>query len=148
MLTLSAAGSVVLGAVVALVLAAGLIALYIGLRMRRDATHDRAVAARLEVLQATSPAAPMIVRADGRVECPQQLEDWLGLAMPPATLRDLSEGEHGLDSGSAQALNDAVRGAQRAARPFRVVCSSTTKWCRSIPSTVARLWQRRQAMWR
>ncbi|GAA4773663.1 PAS domain-containing sensor histidine kinase [Stakelama sediminis] len=120
MLTLSAAGSVILGAVVALVLAAGLIALYIGLRMRRDATHDRAVAARLEVLQATSPAAPMIVRADGRVECPQQLEDWLGLAMPPATLRDLSEGEHGLDSGSAQALNDAVRGAQRAARPFRV----------------------------
>ncbi|MBN8807582.1 MAG: PAS-domain containing protein [Sphingomonas sp.] len=73
---------------------------------------------RLAALLGVGPALAMVVRADGRLELPDRLADWLGLAPPPRFLADLASPGAGLSSDDAAALGEAVTAAQRAGEPF------------------------------
>ena len=46
--------------------------------------------ARLQALVWGSPAQAMMVRADGRIEVPRRLADWLGLETIPRDLDELA----------------------------------------------------------
>ena len=70
--------------------------LFAGLRLRAEARETADRDARLAALVAGSPAQAMIVRADGRVEVPRRLADWLGLDLLPRELADLAGIESGL----------------------------------------------------
>ncbi|MBR0551713.1 PAS-domain containing protein [Sphingomonadaceae bacterium LXI357] len=104
----------------ALVLAVGLAAFFTGWRWRRQAAEQHGVTGRLELLMAGSPAVPMVVRADGRLEMPTRLAQWLGLDGPVDDLAELVADDGALEPGDAAALRDAVVAGQKAARPFRL----------------------------
>jgi signal transduction histidine kinase len=65
-----------------------------------------------------APALAMVVRADGRVEMPQRLSDWLGLAEVPRFVSELTAEGRGLLAEDAQALDADLQAAQRAGRSF------------------------------
>lgn len=74
-----------------------------------------------------SPALPLLVRADGRIEAPQRLAGWLGLETVPQYLSELDgggaegKGVGGLESAQLAELSEAVRRTQKTAAPFRMV---------------------------
>lgn len=89
-------------------------------------------ARRLARMVDESPAIPLLVRADGRIEAPQRLAGWLGLEVVPQFLTELdggrakSAGEDqddrgGLTRDQLNELTDAVRRCQRTGNPFRMV---------------------------
>lgn len=88
---------------------------------------------RLARLVDESPAVPLLVRADGRIEAPQRLANWLGLESVPQFLTELggeqvNGGDGGLSAQQINELTEAVRRCQRTAAPFRMVvtpCGST-----------------------
>ena len=63
-----------------------------------------------------SPALPLLVRADGRIEGPSRLAGWFGLDVMPGYLSELDAGDNGLDEVQLSQLNDAVRKVQKALR--------------------------------
>lgn len=75
-----------------------------------------------------SPALPLLVRVDGRIEAPQRLAGWLGLEKVPQFLTELDGGRidgggGGLTSDKLEELTEAVRRCQRTAAPFRMVAT-------------------------
>ena len=81
---------------------------------------------RLARLVDESPAVPLLVRADGRIEAPQRLANWLGLDAVPQFLTELDGervdgGDGGLTTQQINELTEAVRRCQRTAAPFRMV---------------------------
>ena len=81
---------------------------------------------RLARLVDESPAVPLLVRADGRIEAPQRLANWLGLDAVPQFLTELDGervdgGDGGLTTQQITELTEAVRRCQRTAAPFRMV---------------------------
>ena len=92
--------------------------LYAGLRARREAAEAFASAARLEAMLASAPALALVVRADGRVECPERLADWLGLTTTPRYLDDLTTPGAGLSPDDAAALSANIAAAQKSGRAF------------------------------
>ncbi len=68
-----------------------------------------------------SPAVPLLVRADGRIEAPERLAAWLGLDRAPGFLSELSAPGKGLTEFQLSELTDAVRRTQKTAAPFRMV---------------------------
>ena len=81
---------------------------------------------RLARLVDESPAVPLLVRADGRIEAPQRLANWLGLDAVPQFLTELDGervdgGDGGLTTEHINELTDSVRRCQRTAAPFRMV---------------------------
>jgi len=83
-------------------------------------------AKRLARMVDESPAIPLLVRADGRIEAPQRLANWLGLEAVPQFLTELDGGRidgggGGLTSEQLTELTEAVRRCQRTANPFRLV---------------------------
>jgi signal transduction histidine kinase len=103
-------------------LAAGLIVLSARGRLQR-AEAARHGAQRLSRMVDESPAVPLLVRSDGRIEAPQRLAEWLGLEQVPQFLSELDAGERGLDAADLTALTEAVRRTQRTAAPFRLVAT-------------------------
>ncbi|MFZ3484399.1 PAS-domain containing protein [Sphingomonas sp. 3-13AW] len=120
MIILNPVSAILAGAVLALLLIAGVWALAGGLWLRKRARSRISAAGIDATLVQASPAQAMLVRADGRVEMPPRLAEWLGLSSMPQTLADLTGMDEGLDPGSAEALLREIGGAQRAARPFRI----------------------------
>jgi signal transduction histidine kinase len=108
----------VAGAVVLLLLVAGGVMLFLGLRARGEAAAAVRDNARLQALLRSAPALAMVVRADGRVEMPQRMADWFGLAEPPRLLPEIAGDAAGLEAHVAQALIADVQAAQRAGRGF------------------------------
>ena len=92
--------------------------LFAGLRARREAADTYDASARLEALLGSAPALAMIVRADGRVECPERLADWLGLAPVPRYLDDLATPVAGLAPDDLAGLTADIAAAQKSARGF------------------------------
>src|SRR5690554_65071 len=84
----------------------------------RQARSARTAARRLNRMIEDSPAVPLLVRADGKIEGPQRLASWLGLDELPGFLSELDAGEAGLSAGDLEALRDAVRKTQKTAAPF------------------------------
>lgn len=95
------------------------------LREKRAESGQRQ-ARRLARMVDESPAIPLLVRADGRIEAPQRLANWLGLEVVPQFLTELDGGRidgggGGLTREQLDELSAAVRRCQRTANPFRMV---------------------------
>ncbi|MCW1384827.1 PAS-domain containing protein [Novosphingobium sp. KCTC 2891] len=88
-------------------------------RLRRAEAAQR-LARRLSRMVEESPALPLLVRADGRIEGPPRLAGWFGLDAMPGYLSELDAGERGLDEVQLSKLGDAVRRAQKSGAPFRI----------------------------
>lgn len=88
-------------------------------RVRRSEAWQRQ-ARRLGRMVDESPALPLLVRADGRIEGPSRLAGWLGFDAMPGYLSELDAGDRGLDEVQLSRLADAVRMAQKTGAPFRL----------------------------
>ena len=110
--------AVLSGVILLVLIAGGGFALFHGLRGRAEREAVAADAARVAAMLDASPAAAMLVRGDGRVEMPQRLADWLGLARPARALGDLAEAGTGLSPEDAAALSSDIAAVQRAGRGF------------------------------
>jgi signal transduction histidine kinase/PAS domain-containing protein len=115
MIEISTASAVIAGAALALLLLGAVFALAAGLKARAQGREIHEQNRRLAAMVSSSPAQAMIVRADGRVELPRRLADWLGRADVPGDISDVSDA---LEADDAAALNDQITAAQKAARPF------------------------------
>ncbi|MCB2075244.1 MAG: PAS-domain containing protein [Novosphingobium sp.] len=85
-------------------------------------------ARRLARMVDESPALPLLVRADGRIEAPQRLAHWLGLDGVPQFLSELDTGGAdgkggGLTAEQLAELTEHVRRTQKTAAPFRMVAT-------------------------
>lgn len=118
MISLSPLVLFALGVVLAIWLVLGVWAFASGLAMRRSAAQVRDQSRRLVDLLQSCPAIPVLVHADGRLEAPDRLATWLGLASPPTFLSDLMDDAAGLIPEHARALASEVTAAQRGSRSF------------------------------
>jgi signal transduction histidine kinase len=118
MITLSTGAAVLLGGVMALWLAASTWAIFTGLQRRRSATFARSQADRLAALLDTTPALPVVVRPDGRIEAPERLGQWLGLSRTPGFVIDFHTPTAGLTETDANELARDVTAAQRTGARF------------------------------
>ncbi len=91
-------------------------------RQRRGETAQRS-ARRLARMVDESPALPLLVRSDGRIEAPARLALWLGLDAVPQFLTELDAGEKGLTAEQLAELSEHVRRTQKTAAPFRMVAT-------------------------
>ena len=89
---------------------------------------EKQQAARLVRMVDESPALPLLVRVDGRIEAPARLAGWLGLDAVPQFLSELDGGSiggdgkgGGLSAEQLAELAEAVRRTQKTAAPFRMV---------------------------
>lgn len=107
-------------------LAAGWAILSARMRERRAEAGQRH-ARRLARMVDESPALPLLVRSDGRIEAPPKLAKWLGLETVPQYLTELDdggdEGKGGLAPEQLAELTEAVRRTQKTAAPFRMVAT-------------------------
>jgi signal transduction histidine kinase len=87
----------------------------------RQAKAARTTARRLTRMIEDSPAVPMLVKADGKIEAPERIAAWLGLDKMPGYLSELGGEEEGLFPGELAELTEAVRKTQKTASPFRMV---------------------------
>jgi signal transduction histidine kinase len=92
------------------------------LRQRRAETVQRS-ARRLARMVEESPALPLLVRSDGRIEASPRLAHWLGLDGVPQYLSELDGGDRGLTSECLAQLTEAVLRSQKTAVPFRMVAT-------------------------
>src|SRR6187549_2926928 len=70
----------------------------------RQAKIARSTARRLTRMIDDSPAVPLLVRADGKIEGPERLAAWLGLAQLPGYISELDAGETGLTAPDLEQL--------------------------------------------
>jgi signal transduction histidine kinase len=89
----------------------------------RRAEAGQRHARRLARMVDESPALPLLVRADGKIEAPAKLAGWLGLDAVPQFLTELDAGEKGLTAEQLAELTEAVRRTQKTAAPFRMVAT-------------------------
>ncbi len=92
----------------------------------RKAESGQRQARRLAKMVDESPALPLLVRADGKIEAPQRLANWIGLERVPQFLTELDGGRidgggGGLTREQLEELSEAVRRTQKTAAPFRMV---------------------------
>lgn len=138
MLTLTNTVAVMIGVFLALWLALAVWAVWSGLKLRKQATFSTNQADRLAALLDSAPALPLMVKNDGRIEAPERLADWLGLAKIPNFLSDLSGHESGLSDEDAAALVRDTAAVQKTGRSFtralRAQGSSRTLLVRGSPA--------------
>jgi len=80
-------------------------------------------ARRLARMVDESPAVPLLVRSDGKIEAPPKLAGWLGLDSVPQFLTELDNGEKGLTAEQLAELTESIRRTQKTAAPFRMVAT-------------------------
>lgn len=90
---------------------------------QRKAEAGQRAARRLARMVDESPALPLLVRTDGRIEAPQRLAHWLGLDAVPQYLTELDAGTRGLTPEQLAELGENVRRTQKTAAPFRMVAT-------------------------
>src|SRR6187402_1834326 len=83
----------------------------------RHARAARSTARRLTRMIEDSPAVPLLVKADGKIEGPERLAAWLGLDKLPGFISELDSGDAGLSADDLEQLRDAVRKTQKTAAP-------------------------------
>ncbi|MEJ5976074.1 PAS-domain containing protein [Novosphingobium sp. PS1R-30] len=103
-------------------LAAGWAIVMARVRQQRAEAGQRSMR-RLARMIDESPALPLLVRADGRIEAPQRLANWLGLETVPQFLTELDTGDKGLTAEQLAELTTEVRRTQKTAAPFRMVAT-------------------------
>jgi signal transduction histidine kinase len=119
MITLGMGAAVLCGVILAVLVGGAGWALYVGIKARGEGSAMIAAASEAELVRRSAPALAMLVRADGRVEMPDRMADWLGLAAPPRFLADLSDGGRGIEAEDAAALARDIGAAQRSGRAFK-----------------------------
>lgn len=138
MITVSTGTAVLAGVILAAWLIAAVWAVITGLERRRRAAFADLQADRLAALLDTAPALPVVVRTDGRIEAPERLGQWLGLARTPGFVVDLTGKDAGLTPSDAADLNRDVIAAQRTGARFvraaRAVGSDRTLLIRGGPA--------------
>src|SRR6478735_6555417 len=97
----------------------------------RQAQVARSTARRLTRMIDDSPAVPMLVKADGKIEGPERIAAWLGLEHMPGYLSELAGEDEGLFAGELADLTEAVRKTQKTASSFRMVVTPIGS-CRSL----------------
>jgi signal transduction histidine kinase len=94
-------------------------------KRQRQAKAARLASKRLARMIDDSPAIPLVVRGDGRLEGPERLAAWLGLPKMPSFLTELDGSmlgsSAGLEPDDVEHLREAVRRTQKTAAPFRMV---------------------------
>ena len=125
-MTLSPTALLLIGLLLAAWTVAALWVVLWGRARQRKAEAAQRSTRKLSRLVDESPAIPMVVRADGRIEAPQRLANWLGLETVPQFLTELDGGRidgggGGLTTEQLQQLSEAVRRCQRTANPFGMV---------------------------
>lgn len=118
MISVTSITMAVLGAVLALWLAAAVWAVHSGLKARRAGRYSRQQADRLASLLQSAPAIPILVRPDGKLETPARLADWLGRADVPLFVSELTGEGSGLVPAHGAALAEDISACQRASRSF------------------------------
>jgi signal transduction histidine kinase len=96
---------------------------WLALAARQRARHAKAArstARRLTRMIDDSPAVPMLVKADGKIEAPERIASWLGLDRMPGYLSELAGEEEGLFPSELAELSEAVRRTQKTASTFRM----------------------------
>ena len=91
-------------------------------RVRRAEANQRA-ARRLSRMLEGSPALPLLVRTDGRIEAAPKLAGWLGLDSVPEFLSELSGEDRGFPPEQLAELSEAVLRTQKTGAPFRMVAT-------------------------
>lgn len=114
-----------IGFVVTIWLGLAIWALVHGVGMQRSAAFAETQASRLATLLDSAPALPMMVRPDLRIEAPERLAQWLGLAALPKYFDDLAphaakDGEQasGLSAEQVDLLRKDLVAAQKGGKPF------------------------------
>ena len=113
------------GAVMALWLAVAGWAIVRGIMMQRAAAFSARKAAQLAALLDCSPALPLIVRSDGRIEGPGGIAPLFGLDSLPPTIEGLtSNGPMAIEQASMDQLMQEVVAAQRTSKSFVIILKS------------------------
>jgi signal transduction histidine kinase len=102
---------------------AAAVAIVAARRRQRRAEAMQRHARRLARMIDESPALPLLVRADGRIEASARLAHWLGLDAVPGYLSELDGGDKGLTAEALSELSAAVLRTQKTAAPFRMVAT-------------------------
>ena len=103
----------------ALWLIGAVVAIWIGLSMRDQASKVLRQSTRLGRLLETAPAFPVIIHSDGRVEAPERFVRMLGLDEPVGSLADLGgHDDAGLAQKDLSELEAKVRETQRTGKGF------------------------------
>jgi len=89
-------------------------------RRSRQAKAARSTARRLTRMIDDSPAVPLLIKADGKIEGPDRLAAWLGLDRLPEFLSELAGDGAGLTPEDLAQVTEAVRRTQKTASPFRM----------------------------
>lgn len=118
MTELSALTATLGGAILALLVFGAAWALFAGLKLRGRSRAALDIQRRLAGLSAASPAQPVVMYGDGRVDMPLQVADWLGLAAPARFLNELSGEGAGLSQADVEAITREVAATQRSGRRF------------------------------
>ncbi|MET4897589.1 PAS-domain containing protein [Sphingomonadaceae bacterium jetA1] len=119
MIAINSVEAVLLGAGACLLIVAGMVLLFLGVRARSEAAAVRHERDRLDALLRAGPALPMLVRADGGIDMPRRLADWLGLVDVARFQEELSADHGGLAPEDNAALATDLTAAQRTGRGFR-----------------------------
>ncbi|HEX9805416.1 MAG TPA: PAS-domain containing protein [Alteraurantiacibacter sp.] len=118
---LSATGLVTIGLLLAAWTGAAAWALAHAFGLARNSKAQRRAGRRMARMLDESPALPLIVGGDGRLEGPERLAGWLGLDRQPRYLSELTDGAKGLEPEQLKELQEAVRRTQKTAAPFRMI---------------------------
>ncbi|QKG71392.1 sensor histidine kinase [Erythrobacter mangrovi] len=94
--------------------------------LRASGREQKSVASRRSALRMArmleeSPAVPLLVRTDGRIEAPDRLARWLGLPRVPEFLSELGDLDgNGFSEEQVEELTRNVRRTQKTAKPFKI----------------------------
>ncbi|WP_417609106.1 ATP-binding protein [Parasphingorhabdus sp.] len=109
---------VILGLILAAWLGAAAWAIWSGLAMKAKAESTLRQSGRLGRLLETSPALPLLVRSNGKLEASQRLMHWLGFDHLPAHISELHEASRGIVREDLEALIEDVNLAQKTGSSF------------------------------
>ena len=110
--------AIILGLILAAWLGAATWAIWTGLAMKGKAETVLRQSGRLGRLLETSPALPLLVRSDGKLEASQRLMHWLGFDHLPAHISELHEESRGMVRSDLDALMQDVTLAQKTGSSF------------------------------
>jgi len=88
------------------------------IQRQRTAEAARKSSKRMVRLMNQSPAVPLVVKPDGRIEAPEKFAAWLGLERVPEYLSELDDARHGLPSEQMAELTAQVQRTQKTAAGF------------------------------
>ncbi len=110
--------AVILGLILAIWLGVAAWAIWTGMAMKNKADATLRQSGRLGRLLETSPALPLLVRSDGKLEASQRLMHWLGFDHLPAHISELHEPSRGISRQDLEALMQDVNLAQKTGSDF------------------------------